>query len=182
MPRLIYVAGDFTKYDEYAVKQINRNIDLIRYKRFGNDLLLLELINSSTAKPSESKLIDKADKKASVDKTFQEQYDSTSSSLRTLYDSIRDYIMALGDDITENQLKYYTAFKKIRNIICAEIYQKQILLHLRLNPDEIQLEEGFTRDMRQTGHFGTGDLQVIIKEEDDFVKAKNLIDLAYHNN
>ncbi len=47
-PRLICSAGDFTKYYEYAVKQINRNIDLIRYKRFGSDLLLLELINSNT--------------------------------------------------------------------------------------------------------------------------------------
>ena len=32
MPRLLCIAGDFTKFDEYAVKQINRNIELIRYK------------------------------------------------------------------------------------------------------------------------------------------------------
>ncbi|WP_296863642.1 hypothetical protein [Thermosyntropha sp.] len=51
MPRLICIASDFTKFDEYAVKQINRNIDLIRYKKFGNELILLELINSNTTKP-----------------------------------------------------------------------------------------------------------------------------------
>ena len=143
MPRLICVAGDFTKYDEYAVKQINRNIDLIRYKRFGSDLLLLELINSNTAK-STIETTDNTSTKQSSDKTFEEQLRLTSPKLRELYFGIKDYILALGDDITENQLKLYTAFKKIKNIICAEVYQKQILLHLRLNPDEIELEEGFT--------------------------------------
>ena len=35
--RLICIAGDYTKYDTYAVGQINRNIELIRYKKY-NDL------------------------------------------------------------------------------------------------------------------------------------------------
>lgn len=39
-PRLICVAGDFTRYDEHAVKQITRNIELVRYRRFGDELLL----------------------------------------------------------------------------------------------------------------------------------------------
>ena len=182
MPRLICVAGDFTKYDEYAVKQINRNIDLIRYKRFDSELILFELINSNTAKPINTSNNSENSGKQSSDKTFEEQLKLTSPKLRELYFSIRDYILALGDDITENQLKLYTAFKKIKNIICAEVYQKQILLHLCLNPDDIELEGGFTRDMRNVGHFGTGDLQIIIKSTDDFEKARTLIEMAYNKN
>jgi hypothetical protein len=45
-PRLICVAADFTKYDGHAVQQMNRNIELIRYRQFGADLMLLELVNS----------------------------------------------------------------------------------------------------------------------------------------
>src|SRR5665648_673403 len=162
MPRLICIAGNFTKYDEYAVKQINRNIDLIRYKKFGNDLLMLELINSNTAQPIKFAVPNEKLGKQFTDKTFEEQLLLTSQKLRDIYLSLRDYCLALGDDITENQLKLYTAFKKIKNIICVEVYQKQILLYLRLNPDDIELENGFTRDMRNVGHFGTGDLQIII--------------------
>src|SRR3954451_16020093 len=33
-PRLVCIAGDFSRYDEHAVKQIARNIELIRYRRF----------------------------------------------------------------------------------------------------------------------------------------------------
>ena len=181
MPRLICVAGDFTKYDEYAVKQINRNIDLIRYKKFGAELVMFELINSNTVTSPISDKSARGDK-SSADKTFEEQLQLTSPLLREIYFSIRDYILALGDDVTENQLKLYTAFKKIKNIVCVEVYQKQILLHLRLNPGDFKLEEGFTRDMRNIGHFGTGDFQVIIKSVEDFERAKPYIEQAYHTN
>ena len=48
-PRLLCIAGGFTRYDEHAVQQMNRNIELIRYRRFGDGLLMLELINAVQA-------------------------------------------------------------------------------------------------------------------------------------
>ena len=35
--RLLCIEGEFTKFDEHAVKQIDRNIELIRYRRYGNE-------------------------------------------------------------------------------------------------------------------------------------------------
>lgn len=181
MPRLICIAGDFTKYDEYAVKQINRNIDLIRYKKFGDDLLLFDLINSNVATPIKDITTDKIVKQ-STDKTFDEQLEATSDNLKELYYSIRDYILALGDDVTENKLKLYSAFKKIKNIACIEVRVKSIMLYLRLNPDDFTLENGFTRDVSKIGHWGTGDLEVTIKDVQDFEKAKEYINKAYELN
>ena len=43
-PRLLCIAGGFTRYDAHAVQQMNRNIELIRYRRFGSSLLMLELV------------------------------------------------------------------------------------------------------------------------------------------
>jgi hypothetical protein len=45
--RLICIASDFTNYDEHAVSQINRNIELVRYRSFGSELMLLELVNAT---------------------------------------------------------------------------------------------------------------------------------------
>ena len=45
-PRLVCVASGFTKYDEHAVRQINRTIDLVRYSDFQGELLALELVTS----------------------------------------------------------------------------------------------------------------------------------------
>ncbi|WP_291631042.1 DUF5655 domain-containing protein [Clostridium sp.] len=181
MPRLICVAADFTKYDEYAVKQINRNIDLVRYKKFGKELLMLDLINSNVVNTIKD-AVDQQLTKQSTDKIFVEQLQSTSEKLRELYYSIRDYILALGDDVTENNLKLYSAFKKIKNIICVEVRMKSIMLYLRINPDEIALESGFSRDVRNIGHWGTGELEITVKNVEDFEKAKEYINKAYEIN
>ncbi|MFT4326041.1 MAG: DUF91 domain-containing protein, partial [Candidatus Woesearchaeota archaeon] len=42
-PRLICIASDFNKYDSHAISQINRNIELIRYKKFENEQILFEI-------------------------------------------------------------------------------------------------------------------------------------------
>lgn len=181
MPRLICIAGDFTKYDEYAVKQINRNIDLIRYKKFGNELLLFDLINSNVTTPIKEGITEKIVRQ-STDKTFDEQLESTSDNLKELYYSIRDYILALGDDVTENKLKLYCAFKKIKNIACIEIRVKSIMLYLRLNPNDFKFENGFTRDVSKIGHWGTGDIEITIKNVEDFEKSKEHIIRAYEIN
>jgi predicted transport protein len=115
-----------------------------------------------------------------MQKTFLQQFESAGKPLQNVYTSIKDYILSLGDDVTENQLKLYVAFKKIRNVVCVEIYQSKILLHLSIDPQRIELQKDFTKDMTATGHYGTGNLQITIKNMEDFEKAKPLIDRAYN--
>ena len=58
-PRLLCIAGDFTRYDEYAVLQIPRNIELLRYRRYGGDLLLLELVRASPTVPTQKRPLER---------------------------------------------------------------------------------------------------------------------------
>jgi len=88
----------------------------------------------------------------------------------------------LGDDITENQLKLYVAFRKVKNFVCAQIYRQKILLFLRLDPDSIELKKDFIEDVREKGHWGTGDLRISIGSSADFEQVKPLIDRAYNEN
>ena len=84
MPRVVCIAGDFTKYDESAIKQMNRNVSLIRYKKFGSDLLMFEHINENvaTAIPDTDT---QTTKTKSTDKTFDEQLKTADESVKTLY-------------------------------------------------------------------------------------------------
>jgi len=109
-------------------------------------------------------------------------FDTAPEKLKNIYLSIKDYILSLGDDVTENQLKLYVAFRKVKNIACVEIYASKILIHLNIDPSSVELKKDFTRDMSNIGHYGTGNLQVSIKSEADFENAKQLIDRAYHEN
>lgn len=125
-PRLLCIAGDFDKYDEHAVKQMNRNIELIRYRRFGEDLLLLELVNLAEAKSGNSGVVSSSTNKSKQDyKTVSENLKSANQELTDLYYALREYMMNLGDDVQEKTLKYYFAFKRIKNFACVEVYSSK---------------------------------------------------------
>ncbi len=191
-PRLICIASDFTKYDGHAVQQMHRSIELIRYKQFGTDLLLLELVNATTDTASAVKAggaakklsagnttIAPAQKPQSGDKTIEQWFASMSPELHALFGSIDGYVTSLGDDVQRKDLKLYVAFKRIKNFACVGFRKDAIFLWLKLNPDAITLEEGFSRDVRKIGHWGTGDVEVLIKDHHTLDKAKGLIQKAY---
>ena len=180
VPCVICVAHDFTKYDMHAVNQMQRNIKLVSYRRYDNGMLLLEHLNTPIVKPIMENVGDENGTKNSTQKTHLEKLAAISENMKNLYHSICDFIESLGDDIVSNQLKLYLAYKKVQNMVCIEIYNKQIILFLKLNPETVELENGFTRDMRSIGHYGTGDLQITIKNAADFEKAKPLLERAYN--
>ena len=180
VPCVICVAHDFTKYDMHAVNQMQRNIKLVSYRRYDNGMLLLEHLNTPIIKPIIENVGDENGIKNSTPKTHLEKLATISENMKNLYHSICDFIESLGDDIVSNQLKLYLAYKKVQNMVCIEIYNKQIILFLKLNPETVELKNGFTRDMRSIGHYGTGDLQITIKNAADFEKAKPLLQRAYN--
>ena len=180
MPRVICIAGDFTKYDESAIKQMNRNISLIRYKKIGSDLLMFEQINENIATAITEN--EPSTKTKSTDKTFEEQLANTDENVKTLYQDLTNYVLSLGDDVSETRLKLYAAFKKIKNIVTVVILKKKMILNLPLDVNSVTFEEGFSRDVTNIGHWGCGSVELHIQNSADFEKAKPLIDRTYNEN
>ncbi|HEX9989973.1 MAG TPA: DUF5655 domain-containing protein [Chloroflexia bacterium] len=186
-PRLLCIAGDFTKYDEHAIQQINRNIELIRYRRYGADFLLLELVNTtgqhtatSTAGAPDSDGQDPIIKKPKGPyKIFAELLAQAEPATRDLYEALKAFCLALGDDVQLNTLAYYVAFKRLKNFVSVEVRKTKLMVYVKVNPDHVQLEEGFTRDMRTISHYGTGDLEIVVDSADDLERAKPLILKSY---
>ena len=186
-PRLVCIAADFTKYDAHAVQQINRNIELIRYRLFGEELLLLELVNATSvgssntsAKGSKATKVAKDEKKtATGDKTYAECLESISDPLREVLASLEDYIISLGDDVQKKELKLYVAFKRLKNFTSVVIQKNRLLLYLNLNPAKLAPLSAIARDVSQSGHWGTGDLELSISNAADLDLAKPLIRMAY---
>jgi predicted transport protein len=179
-PRLICIAADFTKYDEHAVQQINRNIELIRYRKFGDDLLLLELVNAVSASPTASTPPKTtAATSTATDKPFSQAIHDALPTVQEVYATLKDFTFTLGDDVQLKELKLYVAFKRLKNFVCVVVNKGTLSLTLKLNPDSVTLEQGFSRDVRQIGHWGTGDLELTLRTFEDFEKAKPLIRRAY---
>jgi len=176
--RLLCIASEFTKYDEHAVQQINRNIELIRYRQFDENIMLLELVNATSAVAVQGPNRPGGSQKYA---TVTELFEKMGGNEKDRYETLKAYIMALGDDIQEKTTRYYIAYRRINNFACFEFHpnNRVIVVWLKLDPDSIQLEEGFTRDCRGIGHYGTGDLEVRINSDDDVIKAQPLIQLSY---
>ena len=185
--RLLCIAVDFTRYDQHAVQQIPRNIELIRYKLFGDDLLLLELVNAQSVpdatavKPASAAMPVEPDKSKATgkDKSLDEQLALASTEVRDLYANTKSYLVALGDDVQEKRLKLYTAFRRLKNFACVIAYPNKLLIMLKLDPSTVTLEEGFSRDVSQIGHWATGDLELTLRTQTDLERAQPLIERSY---
>lgn len=109
-PRLICIASDFTRYDEHAVQQIARSIDLVRYRRYGEDLLLLELANGTW--PIEEEVAahttlstEPEQRSQPSQRGFFEAFLKSSPQLQALYTDIERFLTSLGDDVQVKQLR-----------------------------------------------------------------------------
>nr|WP_246336713.1 DUF5655 domain-containing protein [Flexivirga oryzae] len=184
-PRLICVAGGFTRYDEHAVQQMNRSIELVRYRDFDGELLALELMSGTKvdATGTEGAPATPGPRTGSVaaTKTVTEYLAQSPTELQDQYEALEAFCVALGDDVTKKTLKYYFAFRRLKNFACVEVHPqtRNLLLYLKVDPDSLTLEEGFSRDVRSIGHFGTGDLELRLRGPEDLQRAQPLIERSY---
>lgn len=138
---------------------------------------------SSTDTGQTAVVTDKPTLKQQVIKTIEDRLEAASAEVQDRFAAIEAYSLALGDDVQRKTLKHYFAFRRQRNFACVEVHPNhgQIALYVKADLDLVTLERGFTRDVREIGHYGTGDLEVIIRNAEHLERAKPLILLSYES-
>ena len=113
--------------------------------------------------------------------TMKDKINAAPEALRAIYEELAGKLKALGDDVTVHPQKHYMAFRRKRNFASVQIYnQKRVVrLYLNLDPDVVEIDPTMMRDVRQIGHFGTGDLELTIKSQKDIEKASEFIEMSY---
>lgn len=183
--RLLCIAGGYTRYDLHAVGQINRNIELLRYERFGDELLLIDLVNRvNQSGPSEEPATPTDGSGGSygyAKPTPLEALEKGSEELKDLYAALISFAEGLGDDIQVKPLRMYIAVRRLKNFMCIEPHPVKgtLTIFLKVDPDTVELKPGFTRDVRNIGHYGTGELEVSIGSRADLEAAQPLITRSY---
>ena len=165
-----------------------KTFELVRYHKYGEDLILFEPNNTNLTKEgltipnnSTSTVENSSAPSNSSLKIFEEQLKTAPENLRVIYDEICTYIEDLDDDIYATPAKYWLAYKKyLQNVACIDINNKRVAVYLKIDPDSIKLESGFSENMKGKGHWGTGDLKLSLKNDSDVQKAKPLIERAYN--
>ena len=172
------------------MQQINRNIELMRYRYFGDQLLLLELVNAQSAagpaangggavtkKPQRN-----GGNKTNSDKSQAERLTDASTELKALFDELCDFTEQLGDEVQRKELKLYTAFKRIKNFVSIVVLptkkDPRLLVYLKL-PGDQAADDGFSRDVRKIGHWGTGDFELHVRSAAELEQVKVFITKSY---
>ncbi|MFH9819722.1 DUF5655 domain-containing protein [Streptomyces sp. NPDC017230] len=172
-PRLICIAGDFTRYDVHAVREHRRSIDLVRYRFFGSDLLGLETVASVSGGMQMAR-------RARRQSGAQPAVDTQGAALRELAGAVDEVLLALGDGVNRVERKTYRAYQRLRNFACLCPPQRsKLLVYLKVDPKDVDLVPGFTRDVSGLGHHGTGDLEVQLRTPRDVERAQDLFRASY---
>ncbi|MEV5847709.1 DUF5655 domain-containing protein [Streptomyces sp. NPDC051985] len=186
-PRVVCIAAGFSHHDRVAVQRLPERIDLVRYRVFEGGLLSLLLVGASPGSPAASASRRNRERDMAVGSAPTAPVTPPPAGaglvpecLRDLYAKLDDTLTAWGE-VEVATLRHYIAYRRLMNVASVIFRPKHeaILVYLRLDPDSVALEEGFTRDMRGIGHLGTGDLEVRLASAADLEKAGPLIRRAF---
>ncbi|MFB6557386.1 DUF5655 domain-containing protein [Streptomyces sp. NPDC056400] len=172
-PRLICIAGDFTRYDLHAVREHRRSIDLVRYRLYGKHHVGLETVASVATQGKVSSRPRRRGADASV------PVRRACEAMAELAAAVDEVLLGLGGDVAKVERKQYDAYQRLRNFACVTPRQDKLLAYLKAAPTAVDLVPGFTRDVTGLGHHGTGDLEVQLRSDKDLERAMDLFRLSY---
>lgn len=182
-PRLICIAGDFTRYDLHAVGQMQRNIELIRYCRYGTDLLLFDLVNRVTTPDLDEDTSDLRNTKT-YGRTAAESLAAALPAVQDLYARTKEMLIAFGDDVQFKENKLYFAFRRMKNFACVEVQSRSdcVIVYAKSSDPKADEVPGFVRDVTGVGHWGTGNLEISLRDMGDLERARPLLERSYEQN
>lgn len=188
-PRLLCIAGAFTRNDIVTAENCRASVELVRYCRYGDTSLLLEWVHGG-------RVARKAERKEKTTRSNGESPDvpdfskykywehlKDNSELHSLFEALREYAISLGDDVRVYPTKHDIGFAR-RKRFGYGIYrpQKKLwLLNVQPDPDprNVHLQEGFTQLQTDTQAHRPFFLQITIRNQADLKRAKPLIRRSY---
>lgn len=183
--RVLCIAPGYKKYDLHAVKMMGADIELWEYKYFENGVLDLNEIHSSNKNTVKSTSEERQVKDVFVESTDEYSVDEHLRKIREekkhLFYALQEFISSISEDISEVPKKHYIAYKITQNFACVEIHKNEVLIFIKYDPSKIEIMPTNFKDVRNIGHFGTGDLEIRIRTIEDLDNAKEYILGAFSN-
>ena len=188
--RVICIAPNYKKYDLHAAQVMGANLELWTYRLFTNGSLYLEevfrksvAINSPGA--ASGKQLTAGQKAPLPPKpgvyTVEQHFTGKPAAIRELAKAVEEFMLSLDPSMEVVPKKFYIAFKISQNIVCMALHKEKVLLHVKLDPKKVTLPQRIARDVTKIGHYGTGDLELSVRTQEDLQKVKPVLEQAYQS-
>lgn len=177
--KVIFISSSFTNYQKEAINFKDLPIELWEIKRFTNNTVSFEQVQKSSSKESiktiskNNETVEKVNKEVIV-YTEQDHIQKVDQESIELYETIKERLSMLDNNITIQPKKQTIGFKIENNIFCDIVLQKNRLkVYLNLKSGELQDEKNIARDVSNIGHWGNGayEIQITDLEEIDYIMS-----------
>lgn len=182
--RVIFISQGFTSYQKEAINFKDLPIALWEIKRYSNQTISFEEVRKINATESINTISSansavKAVNKEVIVYTENDRLDAIPEEVRTIYNSLREKILELGN-VEIKATKLYVAFTVNGSNFTDVALQKQGLkVWLNLPRGELEDPYQLSRDVSSIGHHGNGSYELSINNADKLDYVLTLIKQAY---
>jgi len=188
-PRVICVAESYNKFDLDTVEILPIKIELLRYKIYEDNILMVESESQKAIKISTREIFEKSKKetlpKLQKDYSLDSHLQVASKEIKELFVQLKEMITSLDASITEEAKAKYIAYKLTTNFVDIVIQKNAIKAFLNVPSGKLNDSFGIARDLTKPkviGHWGNGDYEVLVKNKDELLKLFELIKQSYNYN
>lgn len=165
--RVVFVSPSFTENQRLATNFKDIAIELWEIKRYENDLISINPIKKTKSAESIKPLTKPNGVIQSVTDeikvyTEEDHLNGSREEVSELYESFKNAILNLADDIEIVPKKLYIAFKKHKNIADIVILKKGLKIFINLKKGQLDDPKGLMKDVSETGHWGNGDYETFV--------------------
>lgn len=181
--RVIFVSTSFTENQKTATNFKDIAIELWEVKRYENGLVSINEIKKSKSAESIKPITDTNANLQRVNReikvyTEEDHLSNKTDYIKELYESFRDAVLNLADDIEVEPKLDYIAFKKGSNVVDICVQRKGLKLWINIRKGGLDDPKEIMRDVSSIGHWGNGDYEVVVTNTDNLEYILSLIKQA----
>ena len=181
--RVVFVSTSFTENQKTATNFKDIAIELWEVKKYANNIISINSVKKSKSAESIKPITSSNTQLEAVTKeikvyTEESHLNNYPDKVKELYETYKDAILNLADDIELEPKKLYIAFKKDKNLVDIVTLKKGIKLFLNLQKGKLEDPKNLMRDVSNTGHWGNGDYELVITNNDNLEYILYLIKQA----
>lgn len=185
--KVIFIAPSFTQYQIQSINFKDLPIELWEIRRYANETISfvqiqpLGAIEAIKTISKRSKAIEGVSKEVKV-YTEDDHLSESSDDMKELYENFKESLLTISNDVRIKPTKWYIGFLSKTNFADFHIQKKALKIWLNLRRGELDDPKKLARDVSNVGHWGNGDYQLQVRDDENIDYIISLAKQSYKKN
>lgn len=185
--KVIFISPSFTTFQLESINFKDLPIELWEIRRYGNNTLRLDQHTPSSVTATIKAVSKKSEIVKAISKevkTYTEDghLGTAEPQILELYGRFKELVLELGQDVALKPMKRYIAFRSRTNITDVVVLKKSLKIFINLSKGKLDDPKHLARDVSAVGHWGNGDYQVQVNNDDELEYIISLVQQSHKMN